>query len=124
MKSLHKKISVVLLSGVVLLGGALGSVSNAYSNSIKSEYLDQYVMDKGYQKLLKFKVLGYSLNIRDALKIAEDYANDYFPKRNSDKNIFKSGYEFMDFLIKYPKYFKIGIYVLQIGDCYYVIMFY
>lgn len=130
MNNLIKKISAGVLAGLVLIGGPLGNVSSVYANSVKFEFSDRndwrepYVWDVGYQKLLKYSILGYSLDIMEAIKIANKYVNEHFPVRGLYSKHFNSGYEFIEFLIKDPCSFKVGIYLVKIRDAYYAIKFY
>lgn len=128
MNGLIKKVSVLVLSVLVLVGGSLGGVSSAYAKSFKYQPPDPYVMDRGYQKLLEYYVLGYKKDPRDARKIAEENANIFFPRKSISNNnylsklsfsdSFKNGYEFIEFLIKHGRYLESGIYIFNIKHYY------
>ena len=115
MKSIIKKISVVVLSVLLLVVGSLGSVSSAYAISANYQLPDPYVMDAGYRNLLEYKVLGYKDNMSDALKVVEDHADWYSPRRHAFKNSFNNGHELIEFLIQFKSRLEKGIYVFEVG---------
>lgn len=127
MKGLIKKVSILILSVLVLVGGSLGGVSSVYAKSFY-QLPDPYVMDKGYQNLLKYRVLGYKDKLSDALKVSEDFASKNFPRRRISNNeylsrlsfgdSFKNGYEFIEFLIRYHSFLESGVYIVNIGHYY------
>ena len=67
MKNLYKKIGVIVLSGALLMGGALSGLSVSHANSIKSFNSDQLDGDIAlkvlqrphHQRNHKFRIVGY-----------------------------------------------------------------
>ena len=123
MKSFIKKVSAIVLAGLLILG-PLESASSVYANSVKSSLFDEYAEYISYEKLLRYKILGSGNSIGYALRLVEDLASRDVPRRHFKKWIFSSWYGFIDFLIKNYRLSKIGIYIFLIGDYYYIIEFY
>lgn len=127
MKSLHKKLSAMLLAGVVVIGGVVGSGVSSFAASAKvakakvvqSDYQDrQNIKVKNIVKRAGGQVLKSSKNGREIDKLVkQDYSGKKYLKSGGDvRNICSIPLNFNQFKHKGIKLVKI-----KCQDFYYLI---
>lgn len=140
MKSVYKKVGVLILSGVLLVGAPLSNGLVSYANSVESNiYNNRSIFSKysdiadvkGCQKIYSYSILKQNPNkkyIEYALSLGDNYGSHKKSGKKYPINIknfyliFKDGHEFKQYLR--DKGMKEGIYKIKVGEDVYLLKFY
>ena len=140
MRNVYKKVGVLILSGVLLVGAPLSNGLVSYANSIESNiYNNRCIFSKysdiadvkGCQKIYSYSILKHNPSdayIRSALKLGAKYGSEKSGKKyhihiKDFYLIFKDGYDFKQYLLN-KGMMKQGIYKIKVGEDVYILKFY
>lgn len=119
MKNLHKKIGVVILSGMLLAGGSLAANISVVHASASKSASESIINDIG--KNGGFYVVSRDFDEEDRSRIESKYPDYGDIKYPDDKQVFNSIWDLIQYLIQNGYKLNKGLYKVEICGDYMVI---